>query len=288
MTIWRGSLLFFQQGYGFSESWDWDDQVANNKDPALAAAQFTQLIAPRMALAGSNTFLNGIRVSTASAFRDVALVAFAGTGNVGTPGAFGQSAPPTTALLCKHNPATFGLPSAYRPYRGIPVSMCQNGGIFVPTVGFNTAFDAWKAVLKNLNMGWLGLSFQLSGIVQSVIPTPNSSTATITLRGAMVVNPVQIPVPSVPLGVKVTIAFSGIQGATQVNGRHIVTTNDGIVFTTYRKLATSGYVAGGKALYSAKAFVKDAGTGQFTRLDERKPGRPFYLSRGRRRAASAA
>lgn len=288
MTIWRGSLLFFQQGYGWSESWDWDDQQANNKDPAAAAAQFVQLIGPRMALAGSTTYCNGIRISAANVFRDAALVSFSGTGATGTVGTNGQSAAPATALLCKHNPATFGLPSSYRPYRGIPTSMVTNGGIWTPTAGWTANWDAWKNLLRNLGMGWMGLSQQLRGIVQSVIQTPNASTATITLRAPMNATPPTAPPTLPPVNSKITVAFSGIQGASQANGRHIVTTVDGQVFVTLNRLAVSAYVAGGNALYSAKAFVKDGGTGQTLRIDERKPGRPFYLSRGRRRTPRAA
>lgn len=288
MTIWRGSLLFHQQGYGWAESWDWDDQIPANKDPSLASAQFGQLIGPRMALAGSNTYLNGIRVSAAQVYRDAALVNFAGTGNVGTQGALGQSAPPATALIVKHNPSTFGYPSSYRPYRGLPVSMVTNGGIFTPSAGWSSSFNAWKAMVKNLNMGWLGMTQQLRGLVQSVVPTPNASTATITLRAPMNTIPPAAPPVLPPFNQKIVVAFSGISGASQANGRHIVTTPDGIVFTTVGKLAVSAYVAGGSALYSVKTFTKDAGTSQAVRIAERKPGRPFYLSPGRRRARNAA
>jgi len=288
MTVWRGSYLFFQQGYGWSESWDWDDQVPGNLDPAGAATQFALLEGPRMALSANNTYMNGIRISTADSFRDVALKDFAGTGNVGVVGAYTGSAPPATALLTKHNPRTFGLPSSYRPLRGLPQSMVQNGGIWTPTGPWSDSYTAYKQTVRNLNLGWIGLRAQLTADVVNVAQTPNAQTITVTIRPPFLSKPVTTPATTIPLNTRITLAISGVQGATQVNGRHIFTTSDGLNFVTVKKLAINPYVAGGRVLFSAKGFILDAGTGQTLRIDERKPGRPFYLSAGRKRGARAA
>lgn len=304
MTIWRGSLLMWQQSYGWAESWDYDDQTPGNKNPALVIPIYRSLIAPRMQLAGNNTYCNGVRLTGLfnappnaagqgqGIFRDVALIDFVGSGAFGQVGANGQSAPPAVALLVKHNPATFGLPSAYRPYRGLPASMVTNGGQFTPSGAWNNAFLDWKALLQTQKMGWMGLGLQYRGIVANVFqtvlnpgpPAVLGTTATIVLRAP--ISPVPPPLPLVPLptGVKLGVQVSGVQGAGQVNGKHIFTFSDQQTLVSYKKLAISPYVAGGQVLFSAKQFTLDGGTAQWTRIDERKPGRPPYLSAGKRRA----
>jgi hypothetical protein len=278
-------MLFYQQAYGWSETW-----FRSNADNTFTSTEplIRSLAAARIALCGGNTYINGSRLSVEGVFRDVKLVDFAGTGNVGSVGPYAQSAPPATALLDKHNGVTLGTPSAYRPMRGLPASMVQQGGIWTPTVPWNTAYNAYKAALVAGGWGWLGMTNQYRGDVLSVVQTTGLQTVTVTMRSILATLP-PVPAPRVPLPAtyfnrQLMLSVSGIIGAGHVNGRHLFTTTDGITFISVKRMSLLPYVAGGKVLFSAKDFIADAGTGQVTRIDERKPGKPFYLSRGRRRA----
>lgn len=279
LFTYRAEMLFFQQSYGWAEGW-FRQQTTAGPDFTTTIAALRNLITARKALAGQNTYINGGRVSCEEFFRDVFLVDFAGTGNVGAQGTNGISDAPATALLSKHNSAVVNAPSSIRPLRGLPDSMVTDGGIFVPTAGFNANYANYKATLTAGGWGWFGATSRSEGIVQSVAQTVGAETATVTLRAPL------NPLP--PLGVPIYLSVSGVQGAHQINGRRRYTTADGQVFVTIPQLLVGTYVAGGKALYSGKSFVLDAGTGQFTRIAERKPGKPFYLSVGRKLVRRAA
>lgn len=276
-------MLFYQQAYGWSETW-----FRSNADATFTSTEplIRALVAARIALCGGNTYINGSRLSVEGIFRDVKLVDFAGTGNVGSVGPYAQSAPPATALLDKHNAVTLGTPSAYRPMRGLPASMVQQGGIWTPTVPWNTAYNAYKAQLVTGGWGWLGMLNQYTGFVQGVTQTTGAQTVTLVARSVISTGPpnARIPLPASFFNRPISLSISGIIGAGHVNGRHLFTTADGVTFISMKRMSLLPYVAGGKILFSAKDFVADAGTGQVTRIDERKPGKPFYLSRGRRRA----
>lgn len=279
LFTYRASMLFFQQGYGWSETW-FRQQTTAGPDFSTSIAALQALISARAGIMGNTTYINGGRLSCEQFFRDVVLVNYAGTGNSGTVGALGISDAPATCLLSKHNPTSINVPSSIRPLRGLPDSMVTNGGLFVPTAGFNAAYSAYKASITAGGWGWMGASQRTPGIVQNVTQTVGLQTATLTLRAPL------NPLP--PLNVPIYLSVSGVQGASQINGRRRYTTPDGQIFVTLDRLLVSAYVAGGKALYSGKSFILDAGTGQFTRVAERKPGKPFYLSAGRKRVQRAA
>jgi hypothetical protein len=284
-SIIRASMLFFQQAYGWSETW-----FRLNPDSTFTATEplIKNLVAKRIALCGNNTYINGSRLSVEGVFRDVKLVDFAGTGTFGSQGPYSGSCPPATALLDKHNGVVVGSPSAYRPLRGLPNSMVTLGGIWTPTVPWNGLYSDYKLALTQGGWGWLGMTTQYKGDVLSVAQTAGAQTVTVVLRSILATLPpppaARVPLPNTFFNRQLMLSVSGVIGAGHVNGRHLFTTTDGVTFVSMKRMSLLPYVAGGKVLFSAKDFVADAGTGQVTRIDERKPGRPFYLSRGRRRA----
>jgi len=276
MDLMRCNFIFFQQGYGWSLTFFQNNLSANPyadvQAKALTLAQRLQ------AMIGSNTYINGWRISDEAAFRDVSL-RFYGTGNAGLQGTNGQSAPPAVCLLVKHNAAANAAPSAYRPYRGIPVSMVQNGGIFVPSGGWQTAFNTYIAQLAADKWGWLGASIRQQHDIFSIISGGNNQQ-TITTDMAFA---------GVPLNTTIQVSISRLKlGASQINGLRKVKFTSPSVLVTNESIPITPYVSGGRVLWSQKTFVEDSGTGGWQRIAERKPGRPYYLSRGRRLARRAA
>ena len=275
MPLMRTSFLFFQQGYGWSNTWFMNTTAADPYADVLAKAL---VLAQKMqGIMGNNTWINGWRVSDESIFRDVSLT-FYGTGNVGLVGSNGQSAAPQNCLIYKHNPATAGAPSAYRPFRGLPVSMMQQGGIWTPTAGWTAANNSYRAQLAADAWGWRGATIRQQPRVQSVIQN-GDGTVGVTLQLAMA---------GVPLNTPITVSIARVKGAIELNGVRQVIFTTPSVFSTVQRIAIAPYSTGGTVLWSQKNFVADRGTGNWQRMAERKPGRPFYLSRGRRQVRRSA
>jgi hypothetical protein len=90
-----------------------------------------------------------------------------------------------------------------------------------------------------------------------------------------------------PWPLETSVRITGIQGATQLNGIHIVKPTSKTVFTTKFPIAAFPYTLGGIVTYATKGIVKTTSI-QASRVTERKPGRPSYLSPGRRRARRAS
>lgn len=275
MALMRTSFLFFQQGYGWSNTWFLNTSAADPYADALAKAL---VLAQKMqGIMGNNTWINGWRISDEAAFRDVSL-RFYGTGNVGLQGSNGQSAAPQNCLIYKHNATNRAAPSAYRPFRGLPVSMMQQGGIWTPSTGWTAANNSYLAQLQTDAWGWRGATTRQQPRVQSVIQN-GDGTVGVTLVAAMA---------GVPLDTPITVSIARVKGATTLNGVHQVIFSSLSVFNTVQRIAILPYTAGGTVLWSQKSFVSDAGTGNWQRMAERKPGRPFYLSRGRRLVRKSA
>lgn len=276
MPLMRVNFIFFQQGYGWSLTF-FQNSLAS--DPYGEVLTKSLTLAQKMqAILGSNTYINGWRVSDEAAFRDVSLK-FYGTGNTGFQGTNGQSAAPAVALIVKHNATANTAPSAYRPYRGIPTSMVTNGGIFTPSVAWQAAFNAYIAQLAADQWGWLGATIRQQHDIQSIFSNANQ-TQQVTMELAFA---------GVPLNTVIPVSISRLRtGASQLNGLRKVKFSTPSVFTTVETIPITPFVSGGRVLWSQKTFVRDAGTGGWQRIAERKPGRPYYLSRGRRLVRRAA
>ena len=275
MALMRTSFLFFQQGYGWSNTWF---IVSNVTDPYTDVQAKALVLAQKMqGLMGNNTWINGWRVSDEAAFRDVSLK-FYGTGNVGLNGSNGQSAAPQNCLIYKHNAVNRSAPSAYRPFRGLPVSMMQQGGIWSPTVAWTAADNSYKTQLALDGWGWRGATVRQQPRVQSVIQNGNG-TVGVTLEMAMA---------GVPLDTPITVSIARVRGATTLNGVRQVIFNTLSTFSTVERIPILPYTAGGTVLWSQKNFVASENSGGWQRMAERKPGRPFYLSRGRRLVRKSA
>jgi hypothetical protein len=275
MALLRVSFLFFQQGYGWSNTWfltsSASDPYADALTKALALAQKMQNIC------GNNTWINGWRVSDETIFRDVSL-RYYGTGNVGLNGTLGQSAAPQNALIYKHNSTALTVPSAYRPFRGLPVSMMQQGGIWTPTVGWTAANNAYRNQLTVDGWGWLGATTRNTRRVSAVAASV-TNIVTVTISAAM---------PGIVGGEVNKVSIARLRGASQINGLRQVEWLTPTSFKLFEPIPITPYISGGTVLLSVKGFTTDAGTGNWQRMAERKPGRPFYLSRGRRLVRRAA
>lgn len=274
MSLLRASFLFFEGGYGWSVNWFLNQSPINYGEGMTKAVNLANKMTPIM---GNATYINGIRLSDESTFRDV-LLRFYGTGTVGFQGSYTGSAPPATALLMSHHGKVAGAIPAIRPFRGIPLSMVTSAGIFTPTVPWTAALGAYYLQLGNDGWGWKGATTRTQRFVAGVVAN-NNQTARITLSAAMT---------GVPLNTPITVSIGRVKGANQINGTRQVVFISETVMDTVQQIPITPYTTGGTVLWSQKGFVEvDGAQGNWRRLAERKPGRPFYLSRGRlsRRAA---
>lgn len=290
--LFKTTFMFFTEAYGWSESWyrfnagsapARTDYAAENA-AALKLGQF------RMKWCGQNTFINGWRISAESSvrptppgggfFRD-SFLNFYGNGNAGLqgPALNGDSAPPAVCVITVHSPNLPG-PNSFKAHRGLPQKLFTGGGFADINAPGNAdilkGFNAWAALLNTAGWGWLGSAQNFLNQSLVVAAAANANLQPIvTLANAMMIVP--------PLNRLVKVNISGMTGSVQLNGTWNVIFTDATHFTFQQRVLFAPWLSGGKVTYNNIGYVGDGGTAKMVRTAERKPGRPFELSRGRRR-----
>jgi hypothetical protein len=264
-------MFFAQRTYGWSES-AWFNGISNDLNSYFG--QIDALAQKRIKLCGITTTLPFVRWSQEGVFRDVALWGYPGGGLPGTA-AKDSDAPSTALLLALRN----GLATRHRNIylRGIWDEGVVTGGVYTPSVAYVALMNDYLAQLVAGGWGWLGNNTTTESILTNVVQNVNG---TVDLTAAAAVLPGPFPQEA-------TIRVSGVLGASQVNGVQIVRASSATQFNTKKRISIFPYQAGGKARYSTKDLILIAG-GTVRRVVERKPGRPSYQSRGRRRALAAS
>lgn len=268
MSRFQGTIFMQQQGYGWTESYFSDYFASYN--PALIALR--ALIQKRALCSGSNTNFKYLRISDVALFRDVLGEAIVGLN--GSGGGFSDA--PATALLVKMN----GLaqsPSKITYMRGIPDAIVTQGGLYQPDAAFLAGLDAFKAKLLQGQWGWMGSLPQAPAFIGTCTQNANGTWTVVT----------QTDIFAGPFPRVVKVRIAGILGAPALRGTRNMTATGVRTSTTVTPVYTSAYAGGGTITASAKQLIKIIDL-EGQRIIERRPGRPSYLSRGRRAARRVA
>lgn len=271
MPIIRATLFFESEGYGWTETYA-------REGPALADFGYltiTDALAQKRAkLNGAETYIRYLRWSQDDVFRDSMGHTYSGSGLRGL--STEPSAAPQLALMARfRNAAGTRYKLAY--LRGIWDSVSATGGTYTPTVAFTGYWDDFRAKLLQDAWGWVG---------RNVTTKANVGTVAQLEAGTVAVTCATNLFPG-PYPMKATVRVSGVQGATQLNGVHVVQASSATQFTTQNRIAIFPYLTGGVVTYNTET-LQLIGQASPQRIVERKPGRPSYKSRGRRSARAAS
>jgi hypothetical protein len=267
----RVNFFFQQQGYGWT-----DTQWTQGTDTDIRAyfAKANALAAKRIACSGAQTFLTAVRISAEGIFRDATGTFYPGDGLQGTATQISDA--PATALLIGMKDVT--ATKARNVFlRGVWDSCVDEGGKFIPTAAYTAKLNAYFAELTQQNWGWLGATSRNVANVMTATQDP-SGVVLVSVNADLFVAPFPV------LG---SVRISGVLGATQLNGQQIISGSAARNFSTRRRISIFPYTTGGKVTFNTKAFIPVLVCAT-KRIVERKPGRPSYLSAGRRKARAAS
>lgn len=264
MPLVKVSLLFEHVGYGWSESWIYE-VPSDTFDPSTDA---DKLASERLLMAADPVKIMYLRITRLNQLRTVKVIPYGITGSQSNP------LNPQDCFVAKHFSATPNRIPSIREYRGIPRSIVKSDGTLEFTPAFVTRWARWNNFLANQPWGWLGeiskVKLPIKTLTQAV-----SGQVTITTDTDL------FPAGTFPRNVKVFV--SGVIGACGLGGNLVGLAIDTKTFVTNKAKCMRPYLGGGFITYGTRAFVPAANNAQQIRLSERKPGRPSYLSAGRRR-----
>lgn len=266
MALWKVTMIFSDQGYGWSESYYLN--LSSPQTPQSVYALYGQPLSNvRLPITGNSTALDFVRVSqvnvpfAAIAFRDGRM----GTYNV-------ASLFPNVALLVRAQQVAVG-PQKNIFMRGLPYTIVKAGEYAPPDV-FNgplKAFFNYLAPPQGLLWGWLGVTSKVSSPVTGYTVTLGFQVVVTTL------NPI-FPVTTPPA--RISVRFTGINGKSELNGQQVVTCTNATTCQTVDQFGVIPYTHGGKVTVQTKSFVP---FNSFVdeRINTRKAGRIAFLERGR-------
>lgn len=164
-----------------------------------------------------------------------------------------------------------------RPFHGFNKSCIDANGSFFGHTTWVTAWQNLQAQLIADGWGWFGRAGFFSVPITTVVAQPDETVKVTT----------QLTVtPPLNVGDKFQARFSGIRGASALNGVRDCKVNTGVEIQTLRPVAIlpyqgpSGKVSGGTSGFLAVQPNVNTWTG----MSEHKTGAPFGVFRGRRRA----
>lgn len=270
MAIIKVTWFFEQNGYGWTESF-WRNG-ANVNDPTIAPA--ADLYATkRIRCSGRETYLRYVRWSEEGVFRDSFGRTYSGYGLQGDSTRVSDE--PNTALLMRWRDAA-GTRVKQQFLRGVWDSVVDNGGNYTPTAAFTAAINSYIAEVTNGSWGWYG---KFNNIVSPILSVTQDASGLVNIVLTNNVFPGPFPQSTM-------VRIRGVQGATQINGQHLIKATDATHAMTQRRIAIFPYTALGQLTYQTKQLIVTT-IGAPQRIVNRKVGGVFYHSRGRRSARAA-
>lgn len=164
--------------------------------------------------------------------------------------------------------------------RGIPDSIDQKGGRLITndTVGFDAAFNAWKAWMIDPANGqiWIGATVSTQYDIVSYVGVPDTGGVEFTFTG--------IPFVGLPVGRHVTVRVSDLNYKnSELNGQLTLSVLSSSTAVTVRPYSVFGYVTGGKMRYNTKGPIDIRGV-KMTKIGSRDTGAPLLQPPGRGKA----
>jgi len=268
LDVTKVTFSFRLNSYGWTENY-FRDGVSESFEEVFSKAE--ALAAKRIKVSGVDTTLPYIKISRENAKRDVKAAGYNYFGSTGK-----GSEPPQVAILMRRFALLGGL-NASVYLRGIWDAVISDGGeIDRGNAAWLGAYSTFTAELVAGNWGFIArnLTSSFTGAVDGVTQNANG-TVNIEAKTPIFVG--------IAAGTLIKIFLSGIQGAVSVNGQQVVEVIDGSNVKTKNRIPMFPYTTGGKISHTEPKWYKDD-TFSAVRVVERKPGRPLYLSVGRRGA----
>lgn len=267
MPLYKITLVFSSQGYGWTEGYTVTDTATS---PGTIYTKYATALLPlRLAMLGQGAFLQYIRISTILTPFNVQTLEIQGSeGLYNVAAAF-----PNTALLVRLYPISPG-PSKSLFLRGVPYTIIGPDGQFKSNATWLRAYNAWKALISGPNntaWGWYGVQNNLKANVTTYVQDPDSFLVSVT---------VATPLFTAPVGTKINVRFTGINGKSELNGTWPVTVVSTTTVKTVKPFGVVPFVHGGYATNFAHQFNPCGGT-QEQRIMTRKAGRQLFLEHGR-------
>jgi len=272
------TFTFTQLGYGWSESW-YTDNILSLSAAQTLMANYVNLRVQFLALQGFCTFARwSILQPFANQGQKQSFVQGADGGVGPVPGFLNNpsDASFTSFLItCKDVLGQHAKPWYCRGNDDVGTSA---GGTLTPSAKWTTAFNNWVPFMKANNMGWWGNNALVHNPVLTVTQLPSGQLT-------IVMGPTPLGVHAFspwPVGYRLSIRLFGMQGCFNMNRSLVVTVNGIDTCTTRDRFGILPYLGGGTCSTNGKqTYVVNSYTP--ARVVERRPGRPSYQSRGRRK-----
>lgn len=271
MPILKVTFMFRQRGTGWSESW-YKSVPGTDLQTAYDALP---LATKRVAISGTQTFLEGIRYSFTDIDRD-SILHLTGTSLQGGPPTQ-ESDAPTTALLLRCSAIGF-VARKFAYLRGIWDSVVKEGGVYQPTPAYEPRMASLIAALIADEMGWIGQGTKTKANISGMVLNANG-TVTITFSADLF--------GAGPTYADRLVRISGVACGTFPNGSVIMRPSATNSATTVKRIRALPWMTGGRGSVAPPLFRRIFAAG-VSRVVERKTGRVFFVSRGRRPAQGAA
>jgi len=264
----------------------------NSSDLSTYGTVADRLAQKRIKLCGAQGYLLAYRVSEEGVFRDgytfhyplPAIITGGSTsGSTSSPiyGTSGQNsdAIDTTLIIRARNADYTRWKTIF--LRGIWDAVVDQGGRYLTVPAFDSLLKAWSRQLFNDGWGWLGVGTRRVANVATVTQGP-------TNRPAITFDADIFPTPVAPVK-NVQVRFTGLAGATQINGLKLVTPTATNACTLAKPLLFFPYLGGGRATYSPKdTFIPIADATSVSGVGERKAGRVPFVPPGRQKVRAAS
>jgi hypothetical protein len=260
------ATFFFKDAVGSG----WTETIHNTgADLTTVRSAALRLVPLRVALMGSTSSLEKVRISDDLVFRDSSLY-YVPTGNQMNKSALDGSDFSDNCVLTNLRATATSRRSLYM--RGYPDGISMNSGQFSPTPQWSAAFINWQTEL-------LASNWAIKSRDKLIIPDPITAAVQALPSGIVTVTTLN------PHGFNAGdgINISGVRPpASALNGNYTVLSVAGLTFSVALNSIMNTFVGGGRAIkYGYLLWPITSATAE--RIAERKAGAPFDLRRGRRR-----
>lgn len=287
MPVYKFTIVFSGNNQGWTESYYYSQP---NPLPLaqLYAGPGLGLLQYRQAILANNCSIDYLRIGTVGTKFAVQLFPYNLLGLYGT-GVYGaggvNDVNSNLALLIRCQPAVAG-PNKNIFMRGVPYTILK-AGEFSPPATFQKPLNVFLGYLIGTSSqfqtwGWWGVT-QGSAVTCPVVTyalatqAPNQYQVTITFAANPAGNSI---FQNVPVGTKVLVRLTGINGKSELNGVQVVTVLSPLTCLTKEQFGVVPFSHGGNGTYNLYGFIGIGAAGA-EKLVTRKAGMPLFLERGR-------
>lgn len=191
---------------------------------------------------------------------------------------------PNVAILARCPPLVAG-PNKAIYLHGFPASQLTNG-FYAPSFEFQAGIAAFRqfvtGAIGNATWGWIGVNSSTK-----VSAPLLDYTVTTGFQVLLTFNPVPLTQTAifqgVPIGTKIRVRLSGINGKSELNGVQVCLVSSPSEALTVYQFGVLPYSHGGKGVYEPTTFIPFGGLND-EKAVTRKTGKPLFLSVGRAKA----